>query len=55
MDSIRSALESEREELVRQLDELGATDQGNLSSDVEFPGSFAGRRRLRSALFQFLA
>ncbi len=41
MDSIRSALESEREELVRQLDELGATDQGNLRSDVEFPGSFA--------------
>jgi DnaK suppressor protein len=41
MDPIRSALESEREELVRQLDELGATDQGNLRSDVQFPGSFA--------------
>jgi DnaK suppressor protein len=41
MDHIRSALESEREELVRQLDELGATDQGNLRSDVQFPGSFA--------------
>jgi DnaK suppressor protein len=41
MDAIRSALESERNELVRQLDELGATDAGNLRSDVQFPGSFA--------------
>jgi DnaK suppressor protein len=41
MDDIRLALESERGELVRQLEELGATDSGNLRSDVQFPGSFA--------------
>jgi len=41
MDEIRSTLTSERQELVRQLEELGATEGGNLRSDVEFPGSFA--------------
>lgn len=41
MDDIRSTLTSERDELVQQLDELGATDKGNLRSDVRFSDSFA--------------
>ncbi|NOY55989.1 MAG: TraR/DksA family transcriptional regulator [Actinobacteria bacterium] len=41
MDDIRSTLTREREELVRQLEEFGATDRGNLRSDVQFSGSFA--------------
>ncbi|NIA24648.1 MAG: TraR/DksA family transcriptional regulator [Gammaproteobacteria bacterium] len=41
MDDIRSTLTSEREELVHQLEEFGATDRGNLRSDAQFSGSFA--------------
>lgn len=41
MDDIRSTLTNEREELVRQLDEFGATAKGNLRSDAQFSDSFA--------------
>ncbi len=35
------ALQKEREQLVHQLDELGAAESGDLRSDVDFGGSFA--------------
>lgn len=41
MDDIRSTLTEERRRLIDQLEELGATDRGNIRSDLEFPGSFA--------------
>lgn len=34
-------LQSEREQLVHQLDELGAAESGDLRSDLDFGGSFA--------------
>ena len=35
------ALRKEREQLVHQLDELGAAESGDLRSDLDFGGSFA--------------
>ena len=35
------ALRREREQLVHQLDELGAAESGDLRSDIDFGGSFA--------------
>lgn len=35
------ALRKEREQLVHQLDELGAAETGDLRSDLDFGGSFA--------------
>lgn len=36
-----AALRKEREQLVHQLDELGAAETGDLRSDLDFGGSFA--------------
>ncbi len=41
LDQARSALEGERSRLVHQLEELGATETGELRSDIEFGGGFA--------------
>ncbi len=41
LDGARAALLSEREKLVRQLDELGATESGELRPDLEFGDGFA--------------
>lgn len=35
------ALRKEREQLIHQLDELGAAESGDLRSDIDFGGSFA--------------
>jgi len=35
------ALKREREQLIHQLDELGAAETGDLRSDIDFGGSFA--------------
>lgn len=35
------ALKKEREQLVHQLNELGAAESGDLRSDIDFGGSFA--------------
>lgn len=35
------ALKKEREQLIHQLDELGAAETGDLRSDIDFGGSFA--------------
>lgn len=35
------ALKKEREQLIHQLDELGAAESGDLRSDIDFGGSFA--------------
>lgn len=35
------ALQLEREQLIHQLDELGAAESGDLRSDLDFGGSFA--------------
>ncbi|MGZ8754603.1 MAG: TraR/DksA family transcriptional regulator [Acidimicrobiia bacterium] len=40
-DGARIALNQEREKLVRQLDELGATETGDLRPDLEFGDGFA--------------
>ena len=40
-DGARAALKEEREKLVRQLDELGATESGELRPDLEFGDGFA--------------
>ncbi len=40
-NAARSVLTEERQKLVRQLDELGATESGDLRSDVEFGDGFA--------------
>ena len=40
-DSARAALKEEREKLVRQLEEMGATESGDLRSDLEFGDGFA--------------
>ncbi len=40
-DGARAALKEEREKLVRQLEELGATESGDLRSDLEFSDGFA--------------
>lgn len=37
----KRALEKERENLVHQLDELGAAETGDLKADLDFGGSFA--------------
>jgi DnaK suppressor protein len=37
----KKALRKEREQLVHQLAELGAAESGDLSSDIDFGGSFA--------------
>jgi DnaK suppressor protein len=41
MDGAVQALKEEREKLVRQLAELGATESGDLTGDVEFSEGFA--------------
>ncbi len=41
LDSARSGLLAEREKLVRQLGELGATESGDLRSDLDFGEGFA--------------
>jgi DnaK suppressor protein len=40
-DTIAERLQEERERLVRQLQELGANEDGDLSRDVEFEEGFA--------------
>lgn len=40
-DGARTTLANEREKLIRQLDELGATETGDLRSDLEFGDGFA--------------
>ncbi len=40
-DGARTTLANEREKLIRQLDELGATETGDLRSDLEFSDGFA--------------
>jgi len=40
-DGARAALKEEREKLVRQLEELGATEGGDLRPDFEFSDGFA--------------
>lgn len=37
----KKALTKEREQLIHQLDELGAAESGDLRSDIDFGGSFA--------------
>ena len=37
----QKALKKEREQLIHQLDELGAAESGDLRSDIDFGGSFA--------------
>jgi DnaK suppressor protein len=37
----KKALKGEREQLIHQLDELGAAESGDLRSDIDFGGSFA--------------
>jgi len=39
--SAERALRKEREQLIHQLDELGAAETGDLRSDIDFGGSFA--------------
>lgn len=41
IDAIRQNLESQRERLVEQLDELGATPSGDLRSDLNYGDGFA--------------
>lgn len=41
IDKAKAALEKEREQLIHQLDELGAAESGDLRSDIDFGGSFA--------------
>ena len=41
IESAEKALKKEREQLVHQLDELGAAETGDLRSDIDFGGSFA--------------
>ena len=41
LDGARAALNDEREKLIRQLDELGATETGDLRTDLEFGDGFA--------------
>jgi DnaK suppressor protein len=40
-DGARAALKEERQKLVRQLEELGASESGDLRSDFEFGDGFA--------------
>lgn len=39
--SAEKALRKEREQLIHQLDELGAAESGDLRADLDFGGSFA--------------
>lgn len=41
LDEVRQNLESQRDRLVEQLDELGATRSGDLRSDVNYGDGFA--------------
>ena len=41
IESAEKALRKEREQLVHQLDELGAAETGDLRADIDFGGSFA--------------
>lgn len=41
VESAERILRKEREQLVHQLDELGAAESGDLRSDIDFGGSFA--------------
>lgn len=41
IEKAQAALQKEREQLVHQLDELGAAESGDLRSDIDFGGSFA--------------
>jgi DnaK suppressor protein len=41
IDAIRENLESQRDRLVEQLDELGATPSGDLKSDLNYGDGFA--------------
>ncbi len=40
-EGARTTLKQEREKLIRQLDELGATETGDLRPDLEFGDGFA--------------
>ena len=40
-DAARATLEEEREKIVHQLDELGATEKGELKADTDFGDGFA--------------
>lgn len=41
VESAEKKLRKERDQLVHQLDELGAAESGDLRSDIDFGGSFA--------------
>lgn len=41
LERAERALKKEREQLIHQLDELGAAETGDLRSDIDFGGSFA--------------
>ncbi|MCH8985751.1 MAG: hypothetical protein IIB04_03955, partial [Acidobacteria bacterium] len=41
IEAIASDLHDERRKLVRQLDELGATESGDLTGDVDYGYAFA--------------
>lgn len=41
IENAEKTLRKEREQLVHQLDELGALESGDLRSDIDFGGSFA--------------
>lgn len=41
LERAERALRKEREQLIHQLDELGAAETGDLRSDIDFGGSFA--------------
>ncbi|MDX1468438.1 MAG: TraR/DksA family transcriptional regulator [Acidimicrobiia bacterium] len=41
IQAAKKALKEEREQLVHQLDELGAAESGDLRADLDFGGSFA--------------
>ena len=41
LERAQRALKKEREQLIHQLDELGAAETGDLRSDIDFGGSFA--------------
>ncbi|HEU4320870.1 MAG TPA: TraR/DksA C4-type zinc finger protein [Acidimicrobiia bacterium] len=41
IEKAEQALRKEREQLVHQLDELGAAETGDLRADLDFGGSFA--------------
>jgi RNA polymerase-binding transcription factor DksA len=48
LDQARKALEAEQSKLIHQLDELGATEDGNLRPDFEFGEGFADAAAITS-------